>query len=64
MLNNGEGEKHGQGVEFVPQKYKFKGIFNSGKKSGFGVLISFDGSAYVGQWDNGLRHGAGKQLDT
>lgn len=34
----------------MPDRYKFKGHFVSGKRSGYGVLINFDGSAYEGQW--------------
>lgn len=50
MIGSGEGEKSGDGLEYLPFKYKFKGHFAAGKRSGYGVLICFDGSAYAGQW--------------
>lgn len=61
---NAEGEKHGEGVELVPSKYKYKGYFVDGKKSGMGTMICFDGIAYQGQWENGLKSGNGKQIDS
>lgn len=51
-------------MEILPGKYKFKGYFVEGKKSGFGTLIGYDGSAYAGQWENGFKHGSGRQLDS
>ncbi len=51
-------------MELVPGKYKYKGYFIDGKKSGMGTMICFDGSAYHGQWENGLKSGNGKQIDS
>ena len=54
---NGEGEKAGEGIEFLPGKYKFKGFFSDGKRNGFGTLFNSNGTVYVGQWGDGLKHG-------
>jgi hypothetical protein len=59
---NGEGEKHGKGIEFVPGKYKYRGYFEDGKRCGFGTMIGENGSVYVGQWYDGLKQGKGKYL--
>lgn len=38
ILLNGEGEKSGKGLEYVPGHYLYKGNFKSGKRNGFGIL--------------------------
>jgi hypothetical protein len=47
----------------VPGKYRFKGFFIDGKRNGLGTMIGYDGTAYVGYWQNGLKAGTGKQID-
>lgn len=51
---NGEGEKTGEGVEWQPGKFIYKGQFRDGKRSGAGVLKVYNSSqrasVYVGQF--------------
>lgn len=38
MHLTGEGEKSGYGFEYVPGKYVYQGIFQGGKRNGFGCI--------------------------
>lgn len=59
----GEGEKHGEGLEIIPEKYIYKGQFLNGKKNGTGILKLANGNLYDGQWIDGLKNGRGVYLD-
>ena len=63
---NGEGEKYGDGIEFQPNKYLYKGQFKEGKRNGFGILKVYTQSKkaiiYVGQFIDGSKHGDGRQF--
>lgn len=39
LYTNGEGEKSGEGIEIMSHKYRFRGHFVDGKKSGYGTLV-------------------------
>ena len=39
MQANGEGEKHGEGIE-IGNGFRFKGSFINGKRNGQGTLIT------------------------
>lgn len=59
------GLRHGYGLykfsKYDKQKRDFyQGEWKDGVKSGLGKTYWKDGSAYVGQFDNGERHGVGK----
>lgn len=66
-FNNGEGEKSGDGVEYLEGKFIYKGQFHQGKRNGFGVLKTYNSSKkatiYIGQFSEGNKHGEGKQID-
>lgn len=59
----GEGEKHGEGLEVIPEKYIYKGQFLNGKKNGTGILKLVNGNIYDGQWIQGLKNGRGAYID-
>lgn len=42
--------KSGEGMEYIPQKYFYKGQFFNNKRNGTGVMIFENGSRYEGQW--------------
>lgn len=46
----------------MPNKYKYKGYFEDGKRSGHGTMIGDNGSVYVGQWYDGLKQGKGRYI--
>lgn len=60
----GEGEKDGEGLEFIPDKHVYKGQFLNGKKNGTGILKLTNGNIYDGQWIEGVKNGRGVYLDS
>ena len=55
----GEGEKTGEGLEYMPGKHVYKGQFLGGKKSGNGIVKLYNENAYEGQWVDGVKSGRG-----
>ena len=55
----GEGEKTGEGLEYIPGKHTYKGQFLGGKKNGNGIVKLNNGNLYEGQWVNGVKNGRG-----
>lgn len=45
-----EDSKNGDGYEFVPEKYFYRGSFGNGRRNGLGIMISANGSIYKGEW--------------
>jgi hypothetical protein len=48
-----------RGAELKSQSI-YKGQFKNNKRSGEGECKWLNGESYIGQWDNGLRHGHGR----
>lgn len=59
----GEGEKNGDGLQYIPDKYVYKGQFLNGKKNGSGIIKLLNGNIYDGQWTEGVKNGRGVYLD-
>lgn len=50
----------GVGRLVIEGEMSYEGNFEAGKKSGYGVQVSEDGSyRYSGEWVNGMKHGSG-----
>ena len=58
-----EGEKTGQGFEYLPGKHAYKGQFLGGKKNGTGITKLQNGNIYDGQWVDGVKSGRGTYLE-
>ena len=43
----GEGEKSGEGFEYLPGKYYYRGNFVDGKRNGFGTMKVINKEKYV-----------------
>jgi len=56
--------KTGDGIEYTPDKYYYKGQFLNNKKNGTGTMLFHNGSRYEGQWKDGERSGKGKYQDS
>ncbi len=59
----GEGQKSGEGIEYIPEKYVFKGQFLNGKKNGNGLIKTSNGNIYEGQFVDGVKNGRGKYFE-
>lgn len=66
----GEGEKAGQGYQFVPGKFAYQGEFREGKRNGYGKIKILNKDTekpkftiYEGNWVDGNKFGEGKQVD-
>lgn len=42
---------------------KYDGYYVDGKKHGYGIFTSENGSRYEGNWENGKQHGIGRQFN-
>lgn len=58
-----EGEKTGEGLEYLPGKHLYKGQFLAGKKNGNGILKTQNGNIYDGQWIDGVKNGRGTYFE-
>ena len=47
-IGNGQGDKFGEGLDYWPNKYKYKGDFRNGKRHGFGQFELLKGMIYQG----------------
>ena len=54
-----EGEKHGQGTYFFPNKDRYEGKWQKGKQQGQGTYFFLNGDKYEGKWEGGIKHGQG-----
>lgn len=55
--------KEGEGKDYIPDKYFYRGHFQDGKRSGYGSLLQPTGACYEGHWLDGERNGQGRFLD-
>lgn len=55
--------KSGEGIEYVPAKYFYRGQFLNDKRNGSGSMVRQGGSLYEGQWFEGEKNGRGKYYD-
>ncbi|RLN93566.1 hypothetical protein BBJ28_00001713 [Nothophytophthora sp. Chile5] len=51
------------GVELHPNGSTYSGEFCVGVASGYGVYVGACADEYIGQWENGARHGVGVHVD-
>ena len=56
-----KGVPHGEG-EYHALAYLYKGNFENGRKSGYGVIKFEDGYTYEGEWACDDYHGKGKVI--
>lgn len=61
--NEAEMIKSGEGIEYIPDKYYYRGQFLKGKRSGSGLMIQCSGIFYEGQWADGDKSGRGRYYD-
>lgn len=54
------GLAHGQGVARGAEGAWYRGGFEHGRKSGYGVKLYPNGDGYAGEWLNDMRHGQGR----
>lgn len=57
-----QGQKHGYGKIYFPDKSAYSGEFNFGKAQGKGRLFHPNGDIYIGDWRNDKAHGYGKYV--
>ena len=56
------GKREGEGEYIWPDGGKYTGVYWDGKPHGYATRLFASGAVYVGEWQAGVMHGAGKLL--